>query len=425
MLQLGLGLCSLPVLAGGVGAVGVIVSGTFVEGSDIDLLADEDFVGAGTSVEFFVNAVSIGTDASGPPWTETDPAVTPGQKAYTIEVDGGDPSPATIITVTAQAPTLTEPDGGEIVVEGSIFQFTATTFDDSVTADVDFHVTGPSSYDETFAGTLDTGVWEYAWDTTGLIDGFYSVTAVRSGSWGSVSSTPASITIADEFDYAGMTGLVDGWLADRGVNTTSGVVWTGLNGNLLSAVTSAPTFNASDATVDGFPSFSFVRANSDRLQCLTIDRPAPGTTPTFILLILKQTAWTTSGTPGIFNAGSARLSIFPAGSTPQLSQSNGTARNNNGGAVIGTWVPCGVYFANSTADFIQCLATLTGALAAGNNDPTTTITVGGNAGLTSFADFDLVGLFIFSQKPVAAELADMMTDLGGKLAKDFSTFVLP
>ena len=196
----------------------VIVSGTFTEGSDIDLLADETAVGAGTSVEFFGGedgTTSISTDSSGPPWTATDTAVTPGTKLYRIKVDGGDYSEGTQLTVSAQVPTLAEPDEGEQIQIGVTFELQATTVDDSVTTGVSFHVTGPSSYDQTFAGTLATGTWSYDWDTTGLTAGSYSVTATRSGTWGSVSSAANSCTLQSAPAFVGFATAANDSSADR------------------------------------------------------------------------------------------------------------------------------------------------------------------------------------------------------------------
>jgi hypothetical protein len=175
-----------------------VLGDTFTEGSDIDLIADETTVGAGTSVEFFGGAdgtSSLGTDSSGPPWTETDPAVTPGVKLYRIRVDGGAYSQGTQLTVTAQAATILEPDPIEQILVGTTFELQATTFDDSVTTGVSFRITGPSSYDQTFAGSLSGGVWSYNWDTTSLPAGSYSVTATRTGAWGSITSGAVSCSL--------------------------------------------------------------------------------------------------------------------------------------------------------------------------------------------------------------------------------------
>ncbi len=212
----------IPSTSGGGASGSVAVSGTLTEGQNLNLTADPVVVGAGTSVEFFggsAGTTSISTDASGPPWTATDLAVTPGTKLYRFKVDGGAYSAGTSVNVAAIAPTLTEPDGGESISTGDLFEFTATTFNDAVTSGVTFRVTGPGGYDQTFAGVLDTGVWEYAWDTTGLTDGAYVVRAIRAGAWGTVESATATVAVAASGDFLTDSGIT---LTDSGVPLLNG-----------------------------------------------------------------------------------------------------------------------------------------------------------------------------------------------------------
>jgi hypothetical protein len=399
-------------------SAGVVVSGTFIEGSTVNLLASETFVGAGTSVEFFEQtAGSLGTDASGPPWTEEETLVTPGTHEYYIQVDGGPPSGTTQVRVTPIAPDLTEPDGGEIINLGSVFEFTATTFDDDATTALNFHVTGPNDYEENFVGVFDTDHWEYTWDTTGLDTGDYVVSARRSTAGGTVESE-GTVTVT-AFTPSIMTGMLDWGVTDDGVavggaNTTwtwklAGMVFTAANAN-------APTVNATDATLNNLQTLSFVRANSDRLIATGgVDRPAPNSVPTQIILLLKQDTW--NSTAGLFSAGTQNLAIFQSGSTPNLAQNNNATVNADGGAVLGTWVLIQALFTGSTSDSMTIkgdLTPTTGA-SAGINNPSSTWTMGGNAALSAFSGFTIYFGAVLSQAASAGDLANLKTWLATRI----------
>jgi hypothetical protein len=373
------------------GRTGVVeIYGTFLEGSTINLEADEDYVGAGTSVEFFEEtAGSLGTDASGPPWNEEEVDVEPRVHRYYIEVDGGPPSQVSLVTVTAAPPTLTEPDGGETIVPGSTYQFTATTINDAATISLSFHVTGPSAYDETFAGSFDTDHWEFDWDTTGLDQGDYTVTAQRETASGTVESDPATVDVS-AFTPSSLVGIIEWWRADLGLTVDGDSVdWVGQHAGstLTAALANAPTVNATDATLNNLQTLSFVRANSDRLVGTVPDRPAPLTEATHVTLLMKQDAWNSSA--GIWSCGTQNLAIFQQGSTPNIALINNTTDCANSGGTLNTWVLVEAAFTGATGGGTSDSLTIKGNTpstgAAGNNNPSSTCTVGGNAALSAFS----------------------------------------
>jgi hypothetical protein len=414
MPMIGIGIA--PGFGGGIRNV-VSISGTFEEGSTINLLADADFVDDGTSVEFFeVTAGSLGTDASGPPWTEEQTAVTPGLHGYYIEVDGGAPSRITQINVTPQAPTLGGA-GNENVFTNLAFEFTATTFDDSETDSLSFRVTGPGGYDQTFTGVFDTDHWEYTWTTTGLTPGTYTRRAIRATAGGTASSETADMAVA-VFSPSLMTGILDWGRTDLDCVSTGGNTtwdWQVFGMSFTAADANAPTINATDATLNNLQTLSFVRVNSDRLIATAgVDRPAPATTPTYTHLLLKQDTWNASA--GIFSAGTQNLALFQSGTTPNIAQNNNATANANAGAVLGQWSAIRSLNTGSTSDSLVCQGTTASGASAGNNNPGATWTIGSNAALTAFSGITFYAGAVFSQVPVAYELAAYELDLATRIA---------
>jgi hypothetical protein len=182
--------------------------------------------------------------------------------------------------------------------------------------------------------------------------------------------TPASIMGADTLQWC---------RADQGVTATD---WNDISGqgkHYTQATGSAfPTFGAT-AGPNSTPALTF-DGTDDVLNCAGLSLPAPGTTPTWIWVVMKQTAWVS--TRRIFSAtnNSNICTAFANTGTPTLAIFNGATVNDNAGATVGTWVAAQFYFSNSTSDFIQIndAAKATGA-SAGNNSSGVGRTLGAGA----------------------------------------------
>jgi len=224
---------------------------------------------------------------------------------------------------------------------------------------------------------------------------------------------------AGAFTPSAITGILDWGVTDLGVvvdgaNTTwtwrvAGMAFTAANAN-------APTVNATDATLNNLQTLSFIRANSDRLIATSgVDRPAPATTPTHILLLLKQDTWNASA--GIFSAGTQNLAIFQSGTTPNIALNNNATANADAGAVLSTWVLLETLFTGSTGDIVRIKGdeTPTTGASAGNNNPSSTWTLGSNAGLTAFAGLTIYFGAVLSQAIAAGDRTALLTWLAARI----------
>ena len=196
--------------------------------------------------------------------------------------------------------------------------------------------------------------------------------------------------------------------ADRGITLNGSTVsaWADQSGNAkdYSEATNQPTYNATG--LNGRPTLTFDGTN-DKLASL-LNLAAPGTTPTWMFLCVKQISWT-SGDRIVGAANNANILILhQTTATPSVSQYNSFAVSANTAGTLGTWARWESLFSASASDYLKIGATSAGGVSAG-------VTGGGtgreiaSAGGTLFANIEIFALGYASAEPTAAEKLALST----------------
>lgn len=195
---------------------------------------------------------------------------------------------------------------------------------------------------------------------------------------------------------------------------SSGVVstWPDLSGNgkdyTQATSTKRPAFGT--ITVNGFPALSFDGVDDELLASLTL--PAPGTTPTYLRILLRQIAW---GTPlGIVGqaSGTSAHTLYQFTTSPELASFNAANGCISTHAAIGSWYRIEVYWSNSnnvsTGDFLKVgsAAAVTGTNA-GNNSSTASRVIGRFGTTGNFSNFATLGIIYTAGLPSTDERAKM------------------
>jgi hypothetical protein len=176
------------------------------------------------------------------------------------------------------------------------------------------------------------------------------------------------------------SSLIQWCRADHGITVATGVSqWDDLSGNgrhYTQATGAAQPAYGATAGPNSTPALTFDGVD-DALKALTLTRPAPGTTPTWVWIVLKQVTWVNGRR--IFSAGnsSSILTLLQSTPSPGLVTYNGLTPSVNSGLAVGAWGAVQTYFSNSTADYIQVDdASPTTGVSAGNNAAATSISLG-------------------------------------------------
>ncbi len=198
---------------------------------------------------------------------------------------------------------------------------------------------------------------------------------------------------------------------------TAGVILNGSNvstfvdqsGNGRDMVQATPTNQPAYSATGGpnsKPCITFDGVDNYLARAL-LNLPAPATTPAFFWLVFRQKSWTASDR--IFGAGTANNTMVLAQNTttPGLRMINTTSVNQNGGAVLDTWVRGEVLFTGSTSDRIKLAATNVTGASAGNTDPAANFALGCDGAATIFGHFELCELMIMSAEPSGAQLTGL------------------
>jgi hypothetical protein len=155
----------------------------------------------------------------------------------------------------------------------------------------------------------------------------------------------------------------------------------------------------------------------DILTDSSVDRPAPGTTPTFYLWVGRNVTWTT-GRSIVACGTTTRLAIFQTGSIPQVRAHNGTSGPVNAGGVIGTWTRGECRFGNSTSDYLKVAASSVTGTNCGNTDVVSNLNLFSDT--VTFSNYELMFFALFDSIPSGAELTAFSTAAttfyGGSLA---------
>jgi hypothetical protein len=161
-----------------------------------------------------------------------------------------------------------------------------------------------------------------------------------------------------------------------------------------------PTFGAEALFFDG---------TDDEMVASGLNLPAPGTTPTYIWLILSQSSWSLgdcivgADLPANSNA---YTEINQNPGTPSLRMDNsGVTFQSSSGLPVSTWGRVEAGFTNSTADFIKCRSTSVTGTNCGNNSGQTGRRLGHGNKATFYGNFGIKEILYASRIPTDAERA--------------------
>lgn len=146
---------------------------------------------------------------------------------------------------------------------------------------------------------------------------------------------------------------------------------------------------------------------ADRFLSAAIALPAPGTTPTWIFAVFRQTGWVNGHR--LF-AGSAATSFKVGGSTttPSMNLNNTNAGPLNGAATVNSWFRMRALFNNATSDYLRIGSTN----ATGTNLGNATASAIGLFGLSgggSYGAYSLACIGVWNGEPSAGELSALDT----------------
>lgn len=202
-----------------------------------------------------------------------------------------------------------------------------------------------------------------------------------------------------------------GWYrADQGLTLVTGVSqWDDISGNsrhFAQATDSAQPSYGATAGPNSTPAITF-DGSDDSLQALDIDRPLPGTVPTWIWIVLKQVSWVS--TRRIYSNGNSAsaLCLFQSAPTPGLASYNATISAVLSDLAVGAWGAVTTYFSNSVADYIQINdGTPATGVALGNNGSGTSFTIGSGAN-SLYSNIAIAELVFADVLPSAGQIAAM------------------
>jgi hypothetical protein len=194
--------------------------------------------------------------------------------------------------------------------------------------------------------------------------------------------------------------------ADLGITIGTGVsTWADQNTTANNYVQATggkqPVYNINDATLNNLPSLTFDGVN-DELIDSGFTLPAPGTTPTCILMVAKINSFTTNGclVSDSSGVGSGCIIEFPSANNLQLQSGSATSSVST---ATNTWVRIRANLTDSTADLLRVGATQT----TGNNSGNT-INAGraiASAGGLAFGNITVFELVYLNYIPSATQLA--------------------
>lgn len=197
------------------------------------------------------------------------------------------------------------------------------------------------------------------------------------------------------------------WLkSDAGV-TQSGTVsaWADQSGNghdfAQGTAGSRPTYFANGGPNDA-PYIQF-DGTDDLMVNTTLDLAAPGTTPTLLILVMRQDSWT-GGEAFCGSDAAFGCEIRQAGASPNVSAYNGVD-NQNSELLVSSWGRVQGFYNNAVSDYTLVTTKATGANA-GNSNPGLGRRIGrGNP--SGAAAFSVVEHIIANRDLTAGEQAQM------------------
>lgn len=220
---------------------------------------------------------------------------------------------------------------------------------------------------------------------------------------------PFGVSAITPLTIVGAGDTVAWWRSDLGITLNGGAVsaWAdqGSGGFHLTQGTGAnqPTYNAAGGP-NSTPSLLF-DGTGHSLVNATIDRPAPGTQPTFLWGVLRQLTWTNGDRILGFGAVGTHMNVTQNPATPQWRQQNVTLANTNGGLALNTYGRFEVFFNNNTTDYIKLITTNVTGVNAGNTDPAAGLRLGCDSVGALFSNIEVCELAVYKVLPTAGQLA--------------------
>jgi len=186
------------------------------------------------------------------------------------------------------------------------------------------------------------------------------------------------------------------------LGTPSPALWRDQSGNgrdFAAAGGQQPTFNPSDSSLGGRPTFT--GNGTTNVFVSTYIVPLPGTTPTYYWAIIKQVSNAASAAVlGCTNHGIYTGAL----ASPGMQQVAGVLGPANNGAAIGSWVCMEAQFNNATTDFLRLGATEVTGAAAGTNGGAVLCLFALNGG-ANFGNYAIAEIFAMNAAPTAAQRA--------------------
>lgn len=226
----------------------------------------------------------------------------------------------------------------------------------------------------------------------------------RAGNRGSRRMSFGGARMLIPSDVTSVQGLT--WVrADLGYTIATGVSsWE----DLLPAGTGDFTqgtagFQPAHTGSGGANDFPFITGDGsdDRLGA-AIDRPPPGTTPTYYALVVRQNSWTLND--DWCGSSTTQLRIGQRVGDPQVNMNNGSGVNTIS-PTLATWFVVQALFANSSSDFLKLGSEPRVQASAGNANPGATFTIFNATGGTGQSAISLSEFVMWAGVP--SELPDI------------------
>jgi hypothetical protein len=225
-----------------------------------------------------------------------------------------------------------------------------------------------------------------------------------------------SIEVTDSIVIAGATPLtimgantVAWYRCDQGVTLVGNDVsqWNDLSPNGFN-LTQAGAANRPLFVVGGGPNGGcsiLFDGTDDSLRNATIDRPAPGTTPTVIWMVFRQVTWTDTRTLFGFGANQNHMCGRQTTASPELTQFNAGAGNANANTALAVNTYGRGEFGFAVADYVKLIATTVSGGDPGNTNPGASFRLGGSSTDTLRTNIEVCELAIFDAVPSAGQSA--------------------
>lgn len=162
------------------------------------------------------------------------------------------------------------------------------------------------------------------------------------------------------------------WRGDLGVIGSPVSTWEDQSGNgrdyVQGTVARQPLYLVAGGP-GGRPALAFDGVD-DRMDIAAYSPAAPGTTPFYVWMIVRQESWTNISRLFGCVSGGVILTVQQAPAIPDLRMVNGVVANQVSALPVGTWGRLETVFTNSITDFLKVIATEVGGSTAGNSTGT-------------------------------------------------------